>query len=51
MRGPRTSRSSYKPLRTMPSRIAYREHVAAALGAIAGMLAVATLVIGIEVAW
>lgn len=50
MRGPRSSRSSYKPLTTMPSGISYREHVAAALGAIAGMLAMCALALGIVVA-
>lgn len=38
-------RSTYQP----PSRFTYREHVAAALGAAAGMLAMTLLVVGLAV--
>ncbi len=49
MRGPRSSRASFKPLTRMPSGITFREHVAAALGAASGMLAIALVVVAIEV--
>ncbi|WP_179297617.1 hypothetical protein [Microbacterium sp. SZ1] len=41
-------RSTYQPARGI-RRVTYREHVAAALGAASGMLAISLLVIGMAV--